>query len=185
MLSCVQLIKTPQTTACQTLLFMEFPWQEYWSGLPYPPPGYFPEPGIKPVSLVSCIGRFPTEPSGKALLQLLSCSVVSNSLQPWSFLVAQTVKRLPTMPETRVRFLGWEVPLDKEMATHSSILARKIPRTEEPGRLQSMGSQRVRHDSATSFSLFTFLRWRRKRQPAPVFLPGESQGKGSLVGCRL
>ena len=71
---------------------------------------------------------------------------VSNSLQPWSFLVAQTVKRLPTMPETRVRFLGWEVPLDKEMATHSSILARKIPRTEEPGRLQSMGSQRVGHD---------------------------------------
>ena len=53
------------------------------------------------------------------------------------------------------------------------------------GRLQSMGSLRVRHDSVTSFSLFTFMHWRRKWQPTPVFLPGESQGRGSLVGCRL
>ena len=65
-------------------------------------------------------------------------------------LVAQTVKRLPTMQETRVQSLGWEDLLEKEMATHSSILAWKIPRTEEPGRLQSMGSQRVRPDGATS-----------------------------------
>ena len=56
---------------------------------------------------------------------------------------------------------------------------------EEPGRLQSMGSLGVRHDWATSLSLFTFMHWRRKWQPAPVFLPGESQGQGSLVGCRL
>ena len=62
---------------------------------------------------------------------------------------------------------------------------RKIPWTEEPGRLQSMGSLRVRHDSATSLSLFTFMHWRRKWQPTPVFLPGESQGWGSLVGCHL
>ena len=61
-------------------------------------------------------------------------------------LVAQTVKRLPTMPETQVQSLGQEVPLEKEMATHSSILAWKIPWTEKPVRLQSMGSQRVRHD---------------------------------------
>ena len=64
------------------------------------------------------------------------------------------VKRLPTMWETRVRSLGWEDPLEKEMATHSSILAWKIPWTEEPGRLQSMGLKRVRHDWATSLSLF-------------------------------
>ena len=57
--------------------------------------------------------------------------------------MAQTVKCLPTLRETRVRALGWEDPLEKEMATHSSTLARKIPWTEEPGRLQSMGSQRV------------------------------------------
>ena len=61
-------------------------------------------------------------------------------------LVAQMVKRLPTMQETWVRSLGQEVPLDKEMATHSSILAWKIPWVEEPGRLQSTGSQRARHD---------------------------------------
>ena len=65
-------------------------------------------------------------------------------------LVAQMVMRLPAMQETRVWSLGWEDPLEKEMATHSSTLAWKIPRTKEPGRLQSMGSQRVRHDWATA-----------------------------------
>ena len=59
------------------------------------------------------------------------------------------------------------------------------PWTEEPGRLQSMGSLRVRHDWATSLSLFTFMHWKRKWQPTPVFLPWESQGRGSLVGCCL
>ena len=62
---------------------------------------------------------------------------------------------------------------------------RKIPWMEEPGRLQSMGSRRVRHDWVTSLSLFIFMHWRRKWQPTSVFLPGESQGWGSLVGCRL
>ena len=71
------------------------------------------------------------------------------------------------------------------MATHCSTLAWQIPWTEEPGRLQSMGSLGVRHDWTTSLSLFTFMHWRRKCQPTPVFLPGESQGQGSLVGCRL
>ena len=61
-------------------------------------------------------------------------------------LMVQTVKHLPTMRETRVRSLSREVPLEKEMATHSSTLAWKIPWTEEPGRLQSMGSQRTGHD---------------------------------------
>ena len=71
------------------------------------------------------------------------------------------------------------------LATHSSTLAWKIPWAKEPGRLQSMGSLRVGHDWATSLSLFTFMHWRRKWQPTPVFLHGESQGQGSLVGCRL
>ena len=62
------------------------------------------------------------------------------------------------------------------MAPHSSTLAWKIPRTEEPGGLQSMGSLGVGHDWAPSLSLFTFMHWRRKWQPTPVFLPGESQG---------
>ena len=66
--------------------------------------------------------------------------------------VAQTVKPLSTMRETRVRSLGWEDPLEKEMAIHSSTIAWKISWTEEPGRLESMGSQRVRHDWVTSHS---------------------------------
>ena len=68
------------------------------------------------------------------------------------------------------------------MAPHSSTLAWKIPWTEKPGRLQSMGSL---ESDTTSLSLFTCMHWRRKWQPTPVFLPGESQGRGSLVGCRL
>ena len=71
------------------------------------------------------------------------------------------------------------------MAPHSSTLAWKIPWAEEPGKLLCMGSLRVRHNSATSLSFFTFMHWRRKWQPTPVFLPGESKGRGSLVGSRL
>ena len=66
------------------------------------------------------------------------CSVI------WASLVAQTVKRLSAMRETRVQSLGWEDALEKETAVHSSTLAWKIPWTEEPGRVQLMGSQRVR-----------------------------------------
>ena len=75
--------------------------------------------------------------------------------------------------------------LENAMATHSSTSAWKIPWTEEPGRLQSMGSLRVGYDWTTSLALFIFMHWRRKWQPTPVFLPGESQGWGSLMGCRL
>ena len=75
--------------------------------------------------------------------------------------------------------------LEKAMAPHSSTLAWKIPRTEESGRLQSMGLRRVGHEWATSLSLFTFMHWRRKWQPTPMFLPGESQEWESLVGCCL
>ena len=71
------------------------------------------------------------------------------------------------------------------MANHSSTLAWKIPWMEEPSRLQSMGSQRVRQDCATSLSLFSFMQWRRKWQPTPVFLPGESQGGRSPGGLPL
>ena len=71
------------------------------------------------------------------------------------------------------------------MAPHSSTLAWKILWMEKSSGLQSMGSLRFGHDSATSLSLFTFMHWRRKWQPTPVFLPGESQGLQSLVGCHL
>ena len=71
------------------------------------------------------------------------------------------------------------------MAPHSSTLAWKISWTEEPGRLQPMGLGRIGHDLATSLSLFSCMHWRRKWQPAPVFLSEESQGQWSLMGCRL
>ena len=74
---------------------------------------------------------------------------------------------------------------EKAMTSHSSTLAWKILWTEGPGRLQSMGSLRVGHDWVASLSLFTFMHWRKKWQPTPVFLPGESQGRRSLVGCHL
>ena len=82
-------------------------------------------------------------------------------------------------------FLNTKPLLEKAVPPHSITLAWKIPWTEEPGRLLSMEYRRVGHDWATSLSLITFLHWRRKWQPTPVFLPGESQGWGSLVGCCL
>ena len=92
-----------------------------------------------------------------------------------------------------VPILLWQPPLlvclifisEKALAIYSSTLAWKISWTEESGRLQSMGSLRVGHDWMTSLSFFPFMHWRRKWQPTPVFLPGESQGLQSLVGCCL
>jgi len=73
----------------------------------------------------------------------------------------------------------------KALAPYSSTPAWKPTWTEEPARLQFVGSLRVGQDWATSLSLFTFMHWRRRWQPIPVFLPGESQGRGSLMRCRL
>ena len=89
----------------------------------------------------------------------------------------------PIISITDFNSASFGIILEKAMAPHSSTLAWKIPWTEEPGRLQSMGSHRVGHNWATSLSLVTSTHWRRKWQPTPVFLPGESQGWGSLVGC--
>ena len=124
----------------------------------------------------------------------------------WTSLVAQRLKHLPAMHETWVRSLGWEDPLEKEMATHSSILAWRIPWMEEPGGLQSTGSQRVEHDWATSlsFSLVAkweticlhcrrfrrygfdpwvrMIPWRRAWKLTPVFLLGKSHEQRNLVG---
>ena len=100
--------------------------------------------------------------------------------------VQGTLKSLLHIKVPKHQFFGTQIfLLEKEMVTHSNTLAWKIPWMEEPGRLQSMGSRRVRHDWATSLSFFTFMHWRRKWQPTPVFLPGESQGQRSLVGCQL
>ena len=116
----------------------------------------------------------------------LQCSCLENPREgsaSWAAIygVTQSWTRLKRLSSSSSR--GFDP--GKAMATHSSTLAWRIPWTEEPGRLQSMGSLRVGHDWATSLSLFAFMHWRRKWQPTPVFFPGESQGGGSLVGCCL
>ena len=108
----------------------------------------------------------------KPCLMFVPVTLTWHSDLPW-------VRPLPVL-EPSVSLVPWS---EKAMAPHSSTLAWKIPWTEESGRPQSMGSLRVGHDWVTSLSLFTFMHWRRKWQPTPVFLPGESQGRGSLVGC--
>ena len=115
----------------------------------------------------------------------------SISIKPKEICSMRTAEEVEPMWERRelkhgVLFSGlvcWLMAVfsaEKAMAPHSNTLAWKIPWTEEPGRLQSMGSLRVGHDWATSLSLFTFVHWRRKWQPTPVCLPGVSQ-----VSCRL
>ena len=85
------------------------------------------------------------------LLKILLCIYV---VLLWTSLVAQPIRNLPAMQETRVQSLNWEDLLEKEMATHSSILAWKIPWMEEPSSLQSMGSQRVGHDRDFTHMLY-------------------------------
>ena len=102
----------------------------------------------------------------------------TQNLRMWPYLeIASLQMQLVRMRSSWIK--------EKAMAPHSSTLAWKISWTVEPGRLQSMRSLRVRHAWATSLSLFTFMHWRRKWQPTPVFLSGESQGQGNLVGCQL
>ena len=115
----------------------------------------------------------------------LNKKIISSSqrIGLWASLVAQTVKHPPAMRKTWIRSLGREDSLEKGMTTQSSVLAWRIPRTEDTGEPQSMGSHRVRYNQATIF--FNFVQWgnwRRKWQPTPVFLLGESHGRRSLVG---
>ena len=151
--------------------------QEHWSGLPFP------------------------SPMNESEKWTWSHSVVSYSLAtPWTELdqLMQVGHQRQIMQKTpmgswrgEAGCVGWWIGwyrgyiVEKAMAPHSSTLAWKIPWAEEPDRLQSMGSLKARHNWATSLSFFTFIHWRRKWQPTPLFLPGESQGQGSLVGCHL
>ena len=146
---------------------------------------------MDPSQLSTCVPillKHCTRPNMHVLLKpLWGCplGVVPKGIFPSLFSEVQLflpdwVYQLPLVLDTLYASLGAQT--EKAMATHSSTLACKIPWAEEPGRLQSMGSRRVGHDWATSLSLFTFLHWRRKWQPTPVFLPGEPQGWGRLVG---
>ena len=123
-LSRVRLFVTSWTVAYQAPPSMEFSRQEYWSRLPFPSPGNLPDSGIEPGSPAFQADTLTSGPPGKPRIRL--------SIQETQ--------------EMGVQSLGWEDPLEKEMAANSSTLAWRIPWREEPGRLQSMGSQRVGHD---------------------------------------
>ena len=126
---------------CEIASLQTVQWRSFWKGSPAKPKIWeemrTKNRGRMDQEIIECPHRSlpTTSPSGLLL-----------SLQIWPSLVAQMVKHLPTMRETRVQSLGREDLLEKEMATHSSILAWKIPRVEKPSRLQSMASERVKHD---------------------------------------
>ena len=213
-LSCVRLYATPWTAAYQAPPPMGFSRWEYWSGVPLPSPLYFisldqirmgknMEKSLKKTGiLVSAVPVCSVAQSWPTPCDSIDCSSPGSSVHgilqvrtlEW---VAISCSRASSNPKTvttklcKLSLLSYKICLhprlksEKAMAPHSSTLAWKIPWMEEPGRLQSTGLLRVGHDWATSLSLFTFLHWRRTWQPTPVFLPGESQGQGSLVGCRL
>ena len=151
-------------------------------------------PSIFPsIRVFSKVSQF-FKSGGQSFGASASASVLSMNIQDWfplgwtgliSLLSKGLIRVFCNTTVQNDQFFGSQLSLEKAMATHSSTPAWKIPWTEEPGRLQSMGSRQVGHNWATSLSLFTFMHWRRKWQPTPVFLPGESQGQGSLVGCRL
>ena len=135
--------------------------QEYWNGWSFPSPGDLPNPGIEPGSPALQADSLPSESPGKPpfmcicthtrvfqlrVLLIFIVVLILISLMIGASLIAQSVKSLPAMQETQVQSLGWEDPVEKEMATHSSTLAWRIPWTEEPGGLQSTGLQNVGHD---------------------------------------
>ena len=163
---------------------MKFSRQEYWSGLPFPSPGDLPDPGIKPGSPAWQADSLPSEPPGKSPLVIhYFIKKLPPILAAWekqTLTISQgfwgTVKNLPAMQETRVWSLGQEDPLEKEMAAHSSTLARRIPWTEEPGRLQSLGSLRVGRESGTKTL--------RVRNPGRALLGGSGSGHPSRPQSR-
>ena len=122
---------------------MGFSRQEYWSGLPFASPGELPDPGIEPKSPTLLADALPTELCGKSII--FSDKVLGNLGFPGGASGKEPARQCRRQRDS-VRSLGWEDPLEEGMATHSSILAWRVPWTEEPGGLQSVGSRRVEHD---------------------------------------
>ena len=153
---------------------MEFPSKDTGMGWHFPLQGVFPY--FSPLNSVSHIETLNT--------------IRESNIKDSPCWREVAFRQVPGNLRNDMRWVPWFsfpciYPTEKAMAPHSSTLAWKIPWMEEPGGLQSMGSLRVGDEWATSLSLFTFMHWRRKWQPTLVFLPGESQGRGSLLGCRL
>ena len=167
--------ETPGTGTRQAPLSMGFPRQDYRSGLHFLLQGIFLTERLNPSVCISrTAGRFFCH-GGSPLYgyRLLFFT-------PFSRLaVAQMVSSLSAMWETRVWSLGWEDALEKAMAPHSIVLAWKIPWMEEPGRLQSMGSQRIRHDWETSLPLSCL--WTCELFPTEVSLSSSLLGRYSRV----
>ena len=140
-----------------------------------------------PASLITSLTPSPTHTVLLAISQTSQACFHLKALYMCLFLPGTICTHISTELTAVLGHIIEKSPLmmEKAMAPHSSTLAWKIPWTEEPGRLRSMGSLGVRHNWATSLSLFTFIHQRRKWQPTPVLLPGESQGWRSLVGCHL
>ena len=160
--------------ARQTSLCMGFPRQAYWSGWPFPSPRGLPDPGIELAS-PALAGRLFTAGPPRNL---------------WVLLSHKKEEVRYTMSWMNLKALCWMKSNTKDHILYDArnVQKRHIHRNRQPHRLvvaRGLGSRIVGHDWATSLSLFTFLHWRRKWQSTPVFLPGESQGRGSLVGCRL
>ena len=154
---------------------MGFSRQEYWSGVPLPSP----EPTVILISEDISLCQVEDDMLSWKIKFCLWIYFLRFGSSLSSYLLKRRLEYRKTElggKHRRERRIT-EHQCVKAMAPHSSTLAWKIPWTEEPGGLQSMGSRRVGHNWATSLSLFTFMHWRRKWQPTLVFFPGESQGR--------
>ena len=151
--SYVQLFVTLWIVACQAPQSMGFTRQEYWSGLTCPPPGNFwynvLKTTLQTIHFSHIIIFSPSFYKAKLSFEWLD-QLFGHYIDIGVFFVAQTIKNMPVMQKIWVRSVGQEDHLEKGMTVHSSILAWRIPRTEEPGRLQSVGLQTVGHDWVTN-----------------------------------
>ena len=147
LLSCVQLFAAPQPVALQAPLPMGFPRKEYWSGVPFPSPGDLPTQGLNLHLLCLLQWQADSLPLSHSRSNHFGSieKYIYNELMRGS-LSGSNGKDLPAMWENQVQSLGGEDPLDKGVASHSSIFAQRITWIEKPSRLQSLGSQRAGHD---------------------------------------
>ena len=208
--SCVWLFATLWTVASQSPLSMGFSKQEYWSGLPYSPPGNLPNPGIRPRSPALQADSLPLSHQGSPV-------AIHNDYQiEWGLISGAHVLITEKAMALHSSTLAWKIPrmeepgrlqsmgvaksqtwlsdftftihfhtMEKEMATHSSVLDWRTPGTGEPGGLPSMGSHRVGHNWSDLAAAACSYKWspgEGNDNPTPVFLPGKSHGQRSLTG---